>query len=398
MCGASAYGQTATYRGFSEVGGTVYPQTTPQDDDRFALEALMRLEVAYKPAEWLTLSSAGDARLDNLEQVEREWRIDIRDRTLQRPALSVRQASATVTRGRASIDVGKQFIRWGTTDILTPTDRFAPRDFLEVTDGDFLAVAGARVRYTRGAHSVDAVWVPRFTPSRIPLPNRRWSGIPTGLATAAFTQTENYANGSQYGLRYNYTGTGFEASGSFFDGFNNLPEIVAAPVSPVPRVINLYRTYAPLRMVGADAALPLRWFTLKGEAGLMKTTSSIADDFVLYVIQLERQSGELSLVGGYAGEVVTAHRSTLMFAPDRGLAHSFLGRATYTLNANRSVSFEGAIRENLDGVWIETEYSEARGPHWRFTLGGTLIAGIDADFIGQYSRNSYFRAALRYSF
>ena len=55
--------------------------------------------------------------------------------------------------------------------------------------------------------------------------------------------------------------------------------------------------------------MPLRWLTIKGEAAALTTTSQTADDVVQYVIQVERQSGELSLVAGYAGEVVTNRRA-----------------------------------------------------------------------------------------
>ena len=40
------------------------------------------------------------------------------------------------------------------------------------------------------------------------------------------------------------------------------------PLSGQP-LIALRRTYAPLRMAGADAAVPLRWFTVKGEIGMV---------------------------------------------------------------------------------------------------------------------------------
>ena len=66
-----------------------------------ALEALFRIEPAYKPADWLTLSGSLDARIDTIEQVEREWRVDVRDRGLQRPALSLRHARATHPKGNA---------------------------------------------------------------------------------------------------------------------------------------------------------------------------------------------------------------------------------------------------------------------------------------------------------
>ena len=62
-----------------------------------------------------------------------------------------------VTRGALSVRVGKQFIRWGKADILNPTDRFAPRDFLSVLDTEFLAVTGARPTLGLQSNSLDLV-------------------------------------------------------------------------------------------------------------------------------------------------------------------------------------------------------------------------------------------------
>jgi hypothetical protein len=378
---------------------TFYPQTTPQDDERVILEALFRIEPAFKPVEWLTLSGSIDARIDTMEQVEREWRFDVRDRTIQRPPLSLRHARATLRKGTLTADLGKQFVRWGKADILNPTDRFAPRDFLEVTDDEFLAVIGARGLYERGAHTVDVVWVPTFTPSRTPLIGRRWAPLqPQTLGASGFIDLDpRFPDRSQYGARWNVLGPGFEFSFSYFDGFNHLPQFTALPPAGTT-LVALRRTYAPLRMGGADAAVPLRWFTVKGEIASLFTTSDEADDVVVYVVQLERQSGELSLVAGYAGEIVTERRSTFDFAPDRGLTRAFLGRAGYTISATSDVSFEAAVRQNFDGVWIKGQYSEAIGAHWRATFAGAAIGGDQRDFIGQYRRNSHLLATLRYSF
>lgn len=394
-----ANAQEFTYRGFGQIQSTVYPQTTPQDDDRVGAEALFRFEAAYKPADWLTLSGSIDARGDTFEQVERESRFDVRDRGFLRPALSLRHATATVRKGTVAVDIGKQFIRWGKADILNPTDRFAPRDFIEVTDDEFLAVIGARGQYERGAHSIDLVWVPTFTPSRLPLLGRRWAPVqPQTIGTTGFLDLDpELPNHSQYGVRWNALGPGFELSLSYFDGFNHLPQFTAIPLSGRP-LVALQRTYAPLRMGGADAAVPLPWFTVKGEIASLFTTSDEADDVVVYVVQLERQSGELSLVAGYAGEIVTERRSTFDFAPDRGLTRAFLGRAGYTMSATSDVSFEAAVRQNFDGVWIKGQYSEAIGAHWRATFAGAAIGGDERDFIGQYRRNSHLLATLRYSF
>ena len=118
---------------------------------------------------------------------------------------------------------------------------------------------------------------------------------------------------------------------------------------------------------------------------------------MLYVIQVERQVKEWSLVGGYAGEARTrTGTNPLRFAPDRGFAKSFVGRAGLTIDANRSVAVEAAVR--AAGSFTRFEYSQLFGQHWRATGGVAWIRGDMADFLGQYRRNSYASLALRYSF
>ena len=48
-------------------------------------------------------------------------------------------------------------------------------------DNDFLAVTAARLTYERGSETLDLVYAPRFTPSRIPLVSQRWVVLPEGL-------------------------------------------------------------------------------------------------------------------------------------------------------------------------------------------------------------------------
>jgi hypothetical protein len=182
---------------------------------------------------------------------------------------------------------------------------------------------------------------------------------------------------------------------SYFDGHNHLPLFEGALNGTS---IDFRRYFPQMRMYGADAAVPLKWFTVKGEAGYFTSSTRQQDEYVLYVLQLERQAGEWSFVGGYAGEGVTAKRSQFNFAPDRGLTRAFLGRASYNIDATRSATVETAVRENGEGLWLRSEYSQMWGQHWRGTVGFTLIRGEPTDFLGQYRRNSFFNLALRYSF
>jgi hypothetical protein len=310
----------------------------------------------------------------------------------------VRRLSATLTHRALTVDVGKQFIRWGKADLVNPTDRFAPRDFVNVFENDFLAVTGVRGVVQARGETLDVVWVPRFTPSRIPLFNQRWTSVPPeAMGTPLVDAGTRLPSGTETGVRWSHMGAGYETSLSFFDGFNHLP-IVEATLRPAPLEIDLTRTYPSIRTYGGDAAVPTRWLTVKGEAAYFTSSSADADEYVLYVLQVERQTGEWLLVGGYAGEAITRRRSTLTFAPDRGLTRAIIGRASYTIDANRSAAFEGAVRQNGDGGYAKGEYSQAHGQHWRATIAATLLRGKPDDFLGQYRRNSHVTLALRYSF
>jgi hypothetical protein len=387
LAAAGVWGQGFSHRGTLEYRGWAYPQTTEKDSGHLVGEALFRYEFSTELVGPLKLFGTTETRMDTHRQVERRFYVNFADRRLQRPAFSIRRASIQYNRGRFTAEAGKQLIRWGKADILNPTDRFSPRDFLAVVDTDLLGVLAGRAVYETPSDSLEVVLQPRFTPSRLPLINQRWSNVPPGIQELP----QQYPGGVQYGMRWNHLGDGYEASVSYYDGHHYLP--VFAPED------GGFRRYFPqLRLYGGDAALPLPWVTLKGEAAYFTSTTPSADEYVIYVAQAERQFGEASLVAGYAGEVVTKRRNPIDFAPDRGLARSFLGRASYTVDPRRSLATEWAVRQNGDGLWTRFEYSQSYGRYWRAIAGYTLIRGKATDFLGQYRRNSHLSLTIRITF
>jgi len=384
-------------RGFFETSATLYPETAPNDSSHAVSLTLFRYEASYKARSWLRFSGAIDAAFDTHQQVERSLRLDWQDRSLRRPALSLREFNATLTKGKFTAELGKQFIRWGKADILNPTDRFAPKDFLTVTDATFLPITAARITYDTGVDSFDLVFQPRFTPSRTPLLNERWTVLPDNLNGFALRDLGALFPGrSAFGGRWNHLGAGYELSASFYDGFNYLPLFQGTQDSSA--AIDFRRIYPALRLYGADAAIPLRWFTVKTEAAYYTSPDHRQDEYVIYVIQLERQIKEFAIVAGYAGDAITSHTPGLQFSPELGFARAVLGRAQYAIDANRSVAADFAIRQNGQGSLLRATYSQSIGQHWRATAGLAWLRGDPGDFLGQYHRNSYGILALRYSF
>ena len=390
--------QEVSHRGFIQARSVLYPQEAIGDDRQVLVEGLFRYEPTLRIAPWLRAFGGIDLRTDSWDQTDGELQPDFRDRGVLRPTVSIRRLSANINRGGLNLDLGKQFIRWGKTDILVPTDRFAPRDFLEVTNDEFLAVTGARLVYEASPHTFDLIWIPWFTPSRVPLPGGRWFPVPEVPDLPSVTSgAADFPAGSQLGARWSVVTDRYDFSLSIYNGFNHLPTVVPEiRVDPVQ--IELVRVYPAMRMYGGDVVIPLRWLTVKGEAGYFENADQRTDEYVLYVVQVERQTGEWVLVGGYAGEAITERRTSLSFAPDRGLTHAFVGRAAYTIDPNRRIAFDGAKRDNGDGTWVRVEYSQAWRAHWRGTVSGTLIRGKNTDFLGQYDRNSHIALGLRYSF
>ncbi len=389
--------QNFEQRGFLENSTFVYPESAPNDPAQVVNDTLFRWEVSYKIAPWFQLNGAFDAETDTHQEVERALRLDGADRGIKRPAFSFRRYSATLHKGRFTAELGRQLIRWGKTDILNPVDRFAPKDYSRsVTDPDFLGVIAARGVVEFGNDSVEMVWQPYFTPARTPLLDQRWTVIPAAAQGIAIEDLgARYPGRSQFGARWNHIASGYEFSLIYFDGFNSLP-LFQAEFNPAANAAGIERTYPELRLYGASAAAPLRWFTLKGEGAYFSSTTPDTDEFALYVIQLERQWKEWTFAGGYAGEARTRAGNPLEFEPEEGFAKSFVGHAAWTIDPNRSLTMEAAVRGG--GSFTRWEFSQAYGQHWRATAGYTWIRGEATDFIGQFRRNSYASLGFRYSF
>ena len=389
--------QSYEQRGYLELGTTLFPQTAANDSGRVVTNALLRYEAAVKVKPWLKLNGAFDARTDTHRQTERSLRFDWQDRGFLRPALSFRRFSATFFKGPVTFEAGKQIIRWGKADILNPLDRFSPRDYLNVVDTEFLGILAARLTVEKGPHTLEVVQQPRFTPSRTPLLNQRWVVLPPNqlLGPPLKQGAPDLPGGAQAGARWNYLGNGYETTLAYYEGHNHLPQVDGRAL---PDRVELFNRFATMRMLGGAAALPLKWFTVKGEGGYFSSKSDFADNYLLYVAQLERTVGEWVFVGGYSGENVTRRRNPANFAPDRGLAKAFLFRGSYTIDSRRSAAAEAAIRQNGDGAWLKGEYTHMLSKNWQARVSFSLIRGKSSDFLGQYNRNSHALLAFRYSF
>ncbi len=385
-------------RGTIEARVFGFPQATATDTERVFADTLYRQEVFFRPSAHVRFDTGFDVRANSNSQVGNSSVVDaLLDRSRLRPPLALRRLSMSVSGGPLTLDIGKQFVRWGRTDILSPTDRLAPRDYVNVIDSEFLPITAARGVARFGGESVEGVWVPVFTPSRLPLLGQRWTVPPAGLENFGLVDAgASYPTTPQWGVRWTHSGR-FDVGVSMFNGFNHLPNLTPS-VDIAGKQVSVGRAFTPVRTYGTELALPTAVVTVKGEAAYFESSSPDADQFVLYVLEFERQIGEWTLDAGYAGEVVTDARSSTGVGPERGFARSVIGRAAYTVNPRKTLAIEGAVRQGGDGFYTRAEFSQTFGSHARATIAAVGIGGKPADTIGQFRRNSNVSVSLRLNF
>ena len=107
------------------------------------------------------------------------------------------------------------------------------------------------------------------------------------------------------------------------------------------------------------------------------------------------RAGEWSFIGGYAGQVITAHGTSLGVLADPRLGAGVRGAAGYTIDTNRSVAVETVVRQNGRGMYLKPEYTP--GVRTALASDGRLRADSrdEGDFLGQYRRNSHGILTIR---
>jgi len=169
------------------------------------------------------------------------------------------------------IRFGQQFIFWGATDWVNPTDVINPWDFANMSGEieDYrLPVMALSVQGYLGELTLQGVLVPGFTPTIIPLP-----------PNAVVYYPKMGYDQPQWGFRItSYLGN-TDLSISYYNGHDNMASISSGMdyTSASPRLINSVN-YHPIQMFGLDFIRPIGAWNIKGEAAYIKTADDDGKD------------------------------------------------------------------------------------------------------------------------
>ena len=108
--------------------------------------------------------------------------------------LGLREAYLDIYFNSIDIRVGKQQIIWGKADGVFITDIVSPKDLREFLLPDFdeirIGITAVKADYYLGNNTVELVWIPVFTPTRMPEENSIWSVTPDFPIQPTFDYSE----------------------------------------------------------------------------------------------------------------------------------------------------------------------------------------------------------------
>ncbi len=412
---------TWEYGGFLEESGLIYARK-PNQADAYA-EAIGKFRAWGRAPIGTRVSIRGafELQVDTHRNVDRSRWLDLENRGLRQPAGSVSELYLDVKLGRVDLRAGKQRIRWGRADGFNPTDNIAPYDYLQTFNDERPAVTALRADAYLARADLELVWLPYYTPTRLPLLGQRW--FPRLPSTAAIPQlpgtgtvadlayrdlggplpARTFGNG-QWGVRYNQILSRGEFSFSYFDGFDDLPYF-RSDLAPVPDpqpgppkiLVSLSREYHRVRVAGLDFASEIGPVGIRGEAAYFDQTDPLNQDHLLYVVGVDKRWGEWFVIMQYAGQKVNGRVADTLVFPDLGLGSTLIWRVERTIGPARSFELKGALRLAAGDLLLQPLYSVALSNSWRIKLGGTIIAGRHSTYLGQFRDNSNLNLRLLYS-
>ncbi|HEY5801123.1 MAG TPA: DUF1302 family protein [Burkholderiaceae bacterium] len=160
-----------------------------------------------------------------------------------RTQLRVREAYVEAEREAWRVRLGRQIVAWGRADRINPTDSLGPRDYTLLAPEDEEQRLGvdalSLVRHLSGELDLALIAVPRFRPH----------GMPQGSLPA--NRRLDAPDDGEWALKLDKAGSGWDASLSYYNGFERQPRWFAQPVQGGLLFRGAYRTQ---RTLGVDAA------------------------------------------------------------------------------------------------------------------------------------------------
>ncbi len=354
-----------------------------------------------------------------------DTRFEFLEQNDQRPMFTFQEAYVEAGVSGWSLAVGKQIYSWGVADAFRPTDVINPRDSMIVPDAYKMGVPSVALGYAGEWVSMEAVFVPWFSPARIARSEDRWfrDDAPFRRALTQMLGFEppviyngrelpsHFEDQFQAGLQLSSSSLvrGWDFSAVYYRGFHPAGVLRADPGPGM--AVELTRVYPEFHLAGGSVSTTWEDFVFHGEAAYHHTVEREEDDsYVSYIFGFNYHWNQhrpeclerATFVLEYAGEQVTRSRSGaggfFSTGVDRGFTNSLLGRFLFEFPQDWIVETSGAYNFNDDDYAVGVSVSKKFFDRLECVVGADFLWGADNTFFGGWARNDRIYSSVVYSF
>ena len=314
------------------------------------------------------------------------------------------------------IRVGKQQIIWGKADGVFITDIVSPKDLREFLLPDFdeirIGVTAVKLDYYIGNNTIEIVWLPVFTPTRMPPQESIWFPRLDFPMEPTWDFSMKEVKGS---LENSEVFAKFSALTSLVDF-----EIMAGyawdddPTMHISKTIENGQpvgvTVTPihhrLTLGGGSFSTSLSGFVIRGEgayytgkyfvtADPMVTNAVTKKDYLHYLIGLDYTLWDIKLSGQFIQQAILDYEDPIEEDEIENTA-TFLARGDF-LRETLTLELFSYIGINNSDALIRPRVYYDIADGFEILLGANIFTG-DSGRFGQYDNNDMIYAKLKYSF
>jgi len=321
--------------------------------------------------------------------------------------------------------IGKQQVVWGKADGVFITDIVSPLNLTEFLLPDFdeirTGVIAAKLDYYIGNGTIEAIWIPQFTPTIRPASGSIWYSQPNFPAPATFDWSQSEIapslENSEFFLKYSAMTSvvDFEIMGGYTWDDNPTMHIqkefavdsTSMPPSPVLTGLTVTPQHHRLTIGGGSFSTEIKGVILRGEAAYyngkyfqtadpMATDAIIQKDYLHYVAGLDFNIGSVKLSAQFIQQYILDYNDFIdqkeALNTATFLAHYDMLRETLHLEI---FSYIGLT--NSDAL-IRPKVTYDFDDSFSILLGGNIFVGDEQGQFGQYGDNSMVYAKIKYNF
>lgn len=319
---------------------------------------------------------------------------------------------------KMDIRVGQQQIIWGKADGMFITDIVSPKNLSEFLLPDFdeirIGVTALKADYYIGNHTLEAVWIPAFSPTIMPDENSIWFRMPEFPTQPTFDYSQKSIEPNLENSEYFAK---FAAMTSVVDF-----EIMAGYAWDDDPTLHIRKTIDPgtmqlssitvtprhhrLTIGGGSFSTTLGPFVLRGESAYyagkyFQTAASgatdgvVEKDYLHYLIGLDFTIGETRVSSQFVQQTITDYDEQLVNAEFENTATLLISRTF--LRETLKLELFSYIGLNNEDALIRPKISYDLTDGFQVVTGANLFTGSGGWF-GQYDQNDMFYFKIKYSF